>query len=61
VKLAKIWHSRAARGSSPALELLLDRCLDPEPFPAAPADPDAAVPELLRIAAGVLAGRLDDA
>jgi hypothetical protein len=39
------------------IELLLDRCLDPEPFPAAPADPDAAVPELLDVAAGVLAGR----
>jgi hypothetical protein len=39
------------------VELLLDRCLDPEPFPAAPADPDAALSELLELAAGVLAGR----
>jgi hypothetical protein len=39
------------------VELLLDRCLDPEPFPAAPTDPDAAVSELLQVAAGVLASR----
>ncbi len=39
------------------MELLLDRCLDTEPFPAAPADPDAAVSELLHIAASVLAAR----
>jgi hypothetical protein len=39
------------------LELLLDRCLDPEPFPAAPAEPDAGVPALLDVAAGVLADR----
>jgi hypothetical protein len=39
------------------VELLLDRCLDPEPFPSAPADPAAALPELLEVAAGVLAGR----
>jgi hypothetical protein len=39
------------------VELLLDRCLDPEPFPAAPAHPSAAVPELLDVAAGVLARR----
>ena len=37
------------------IELLLDRCLDPEPFPAAPADPDDAIPELMRIAAESLA------
>jgi len=41
------------------VELLLERCLDQEPFPAAPADPEAAVPELLEVAAGVLAGRPD--
>jgi hypothetical protein len=39
------------------VELLLDRCLDPEPFPAAPTDPDAAVSDLLQVAAGVLASR----
>jgi Putative amidoligase enzyme len=39
------------------VELLLDRCLDPEPFPAPPADPEAAVTALLDEAAGVLAGR----
>ncbi|MCA2218965.1 amidoligase family protein [Jidongwangia harbinensis] len=39
------------------LELLLDRCLDPEPFPAAPEAPDAGVPALLDVAAGVLAER----
>ena len=38
------------------VELLLDRCLEPEPFPPAPADPDAALTELLQVAAGVLAG-----
>jgi hypothetical protein len=43
------------------VELLLDRCLDPEPFPAAPADPDAAVPELLHVAAKVLAERQEAA
>jgi Putative amidoligase enzyme len=37
------------------VELLLDRCLDPEPFPAAPADPDEALGELMDVAAGVLA------
>jgi hypothetical protein len=39
------------------VELLLDRCLDQEPFPAAPAHPSAAVPQLLHVAAGVLARR----
>jgi hypothetical protein len=39
------------------VELLLDRCLDPEPFPAPPADPAAAMDDLLDIAAGVLADR----
>ena len=39
------------------VELFLDRCLDPEPFPAAPDDPAAAVPELLEVAAGALADR----
>ncbi len=39
------------------MELLLDRCLDTEPFPAAPAAPDAAVSELLHVAAGALAAR----
>jgi hypothetical protein len=39
------------------VELLLDRCLEPEPFPAAPADPAAALPELLELAAGALADR----
>ena len=39
------------------VELLLERCLEPEPFPAAPADPAAALAELLEVAAGVLAGR----
>jgi hypothetical protein len=39
------------------VELLLDRCLDPEPLPAAPADPGAALAALLEVAAGVLAAR----
>jgi hypothetical protein len=39
------------------VELLLDRCLEAEPFPTPPAVAGAAVPELLEIAAGVLAGR----
>ncbi|GIE94720.1 amidoligase family protein [Paractinoplanes rishiriensis] len=39
------------------VELLLDRCLDPEPFPAAPARDGSAVPALLEIAAESLAGR----
>ncbi|GAB1640606.1 amidoligase family protein [Krasilnikovia sp. MM14-A1259] len=39
------------------VELLLERCLDPEPFPAAPADPAAAESELLEHAARVLAAR----
>jgi hypothetical protein len=39
------------------VELLLDRCLDPAPLPAPPAEPDAAVSALLDVAAGALAGR----
>lgn len=39
------------------VELLLDRCVDPEPFPEPPADPGAAVTRLLDIAAGALAER----
>ena len=39
------------------VELLLERCLDPEPFPVAPVEPDAAVNGLLEIAAGVLVER----
>jgi hypothetical protein len=39
------------------VELLLDRCLDPAPFPAAPDDPDHATSQLLHIAADVLARR----
>ena len=39
------------------VELLLERCLDPEPFPAPPADPAAAMNDLLDIAAGALADR----
>jgi hypothetical protein len=34
---------------------LLDRCLEPEPFPAAPADAEATAHELLGVAARVLA------
>jgi len=37
------------------VELLLERCTDPEPFPAPPADPAAAFEQLLEIAAGALA------
>ncbi|MGX6606318.1 amidoligase family protein [Micromonosporaceae bacterium Da 78-11] len=37
------------------VELLLERCLDPQPFPTAPTDPAAAVEQLLEVAAGVLA------
>ncbi len=40
------------------VELLLDRCLDAEPFPA---DPGAGVPALLEVAAEVLAGREETA
>jgi hypothetical protein len=39
------------------VELLLDRCGQPEPFPAAPADLQTAVDELMDVAAGVLAAR----
>jgi hypothetical protein len=39
------------------VELLLDRCVSPEPVPAPPDDPQAAAAELLDLAAGVLAGR----
>jgi len=39
------------------VELLLERCLQPEPFPDAPADPQAALDALLEVAAEVLAGR----
>jgi len=39
------------------VELLLDRCVQREPFPSAPADPDAALERLLEVAAGVLAER----
>lgn len=39
------------------VELLLDRCLDPEPFPAAPAGNDSALQALLELAAESLARR----
>jgi hypothetical protein len=39
------------------VELLLDRCLDAEPIPAAPADPAAALDELMVLAAEALAAR----
>ncbi len=39
------------------VELLLERCLDTEPFPAPPPVAAAAVPGLLEVAAGVLAER----
>jgi len=39
------------------VELLLERCLDPEPFPAAPSDAEAAVAALVEAAASGLAGR----
>jgi hypothetical protein len=42
------------------VELLLDRCVDPEPVPAPPADPGAAVEELLHLAARMLAYREDN-
>ena len=35
------------------IELLLERCLDPTPLPAPPADPDAAEQELFEMAAAV--------
>ena len=41
-------------------EACLDRCLEAEPFPTPPADAGVAVPELLEIAAGMLAGRDSD-
>jgi hypothetical protein len=37
------------------IELLLERCLDPQPLPAAPADPAAAVEGLLHLSAEALA------
>jgi hypothetical protein len=37
------------------VELLLDRCVEPEPVPAPPADPAAALEELLHMAARMLA------
>jgi hypothetical protein len=39
------------------VELLLDRCLRPEPIPAPPDDPSAALEGLLEIAAEALVGR----
>jgi hypothetical protein len=39
------------------VELLLDRCLDPAPVPAAPDDPGAAVEALMEMAAAELAAR----
>jgi hypothetical protein len=39
------------------VELLLERCADPTPIPAAPADPLAAVDELLDLAAGAMSTR----
>ncbi len=41
------------------VELLLDRCVEPEPVPAAPADLGTAVEELMHMAARVLAARED--
>ena len=41
------------------VELLLDRCLDAQPFPAPPADPAAAVDALLTVAATALANRTE--
>jgi hypothetical protein len=38
------------------VELLLERCLDPQPFPAPAAGLTAGVEQVLQIAAGVLAG-----
>lgn len=39
------------------VELLLDRCVEKEPFPSPPADPRAALDELLEVAADMLAER----
>jgi hypothetical protein len=39
------------------VELLLERCADPAPVPSAPAAPDAALGELLDLAAGALSSR----
>ena len=39
------------------VELLLERCLEPEPFPLSPTDPDAAISGLLHVAADTLAKR----
>jgi putative amidoligase enzyme len=39
------------------IELLLDRCLDPSPLPAAPDEPGSALTGLLEMAAAVLADR----
>jgi hypothetical protein len=39
------------------IELLLERCLDPAPLPAAPADPAAALEGLLHLSASTLAAR----
>jgi hypothetical protein len=39
------------------VELLLDRCEDPKPIPPPPAVPEAALGELMEMAAGALAER----
>jgi hypothetical protein len=41
------------------IELLLDHCLDEQPFPHPPADPAAAIDGLLAIAAAALAKRTE--
>ncbi len=46
-------HTEAVLAKATLIEQLLDRCLDPAPFPAPPDDPDEAVAELLRIAASL--------
>jgi len=51
IHAADIMHRAAV------VELLLDRCAEPTPIPPAPADPAAAVAELLDLAAGALAAR----
>jgi hypothetical protein len=39
------------------VELLVNRCRRPEPFPAAPADPDQAMDAVMHVAADSLARR----
>jgi hypothetical protein len=43
-------HADAILKNARLIERLLERCLDPTPFPAPPQDPAAAEEELLQVA-----------